>query len=277
MAEAQKPWYLRTSKRWQQFQDVPWKRLWLFAAAVFFLFSVIGFYNDLLRLGTIPYAIVLAIAFVCGLNAMLWIVVVSRFSWQILIPLILLQFVMGPLLTLMARWMGTAFDLKEANSTTGVRFAGTCILVVRNRAQNLVEHYLVTVQIGCQLLGRLTQAGQCQGPGCLCPQLGHQRLHVPKALPTERQCARLLNRHVIDEVNAGVQDFAFERGSQRHLGQVVLREFGHGRGRLPHRPGAKTPDAGYRQDNRRKAGSQLFRDAPVAHVMYLIGASRARL
>ena len=130
MAEAQKPWYLRTSNRWQQFQDVPWKRLWLFAAAVFFLFSVIGFYNDLLRLGTIPYAIVLAIAFVCGLNAMLWIVVVSRFSWQILIPLILLQFVMGPLLTLMARWMGTAFDLKEANSTTGVRFAGTCILVV---------------------------------------------------------------------------------------------------------------------------------------------------
>src|ERR1700685_4016155 len=29
MAEAQKPWYLRTSKRWQHLQSVPWNRLWL--------------------------------------------------------------------------------------------------------------------------------------------------------------------------------------------------------------------------------------------------------
>jgi len=130
MAEAQKPWYLRTSKRWQHLQDVPWKRLWLFAAAVFFLFSVIGFYNDLIRMGTIPYAIVLVISFVCGLNAVLWIVVVSRFSWQVLVPLIALQFLMGPLLTWVARWMGRRFELKEASSSTGVPFAGTCILVV---------------------------------------------------------------------------------------------------------------------------------------------------
>jgi serine phosphatase RsbU (regulator of sigma subunit) len=130
MADEQKPWYLRTSKRWQHLQYVPWTRLWLFAAAVFLLFSVIGFYQDLIRMGTIPYAIVLAISFVCGVNAMLWIVVVSRFSWQILIPLIVLQFLLGPLLTWMAHWMVTAFALKDADSSTGVRFAGTCILVV---------------------------------------------------------------------------------------------------------------------------------------------------
>ena len=130
MADTRKPWYLRTSRRWQHLQYVPWKRLWLFAAAVFFLFSVIGFYQDLIRMGTIPYAILMAISFVCGLNAMLWIVAVSRFSWKILIPLIVLQFVLGPLLTWMAHWMGTTFALKDVDSQTGVRFAGTCILVV---------------------------------------------------------------------------------------------------------------------------------------------------
>jgi serine phosphatase RsbU (regulator of sigma subunit) len=130
MADAEKPWYLRTSKRWQHLQYVPWKRLWVFAAAVFFLFSVIGFYQDLIRVGTIPYAIVLVIALVCGLNAVLWIVVASRFSWLVMLPLIGLQFLMGPLLTRLAQWMGVTFALKDADSATGVRFAGTCILAV---------------------------------------------------------------------------------------------------------------------------------------------------
>jgi serine phosphatase RsbU (regulator of sigma subunit) len=129
MAEAQKPWYLRTSKRWQHLQSVPWNRLWLFATAVFLLFTVIGFYQDLIRMGTIPYAIVLVIASICGLNAVLWIVVVSRFSWRVLVPLILFQFLLGPLMSWMGHWMGTTFALKDADSTAGVRFAGTCILV----------------------------------------------------------------------------------------------------------------------------------------------------
>jgi hypothetical protein len=126
----QKPWYRQTSRRWQAFHDVPWKRLWIFAAAVFFLFSVIGFYNDLIRMGTIPYAIVLMIALVCGLNAVVWIVVVSRFSWKILIPLILLQFLVGPVLTWTAYWMGKTFKLHDTTSPTGIRFASTCVLLV---------------------------------------------------------------------------------------------------------------------------------------------------
>jgi hypothetical protein len=130
MAEAKKPWYLRSSRRWQAFQNVPWKRLWLFTSAVFLLFSVIGFYNDLMYGGVIPYSVVLMIAFFCGLNAVMWIVVISRFSWHVLVPLIVLQFFMGPLLTRLAHWMVVTFALPDPPAATGIRFAGTSILVV---------------------------------------------------------------------------------------------------------------------------------------------------
>jgi len=129
MAEAKKPWYARSSRKWQHFQNVPWNRLWLFAVAVFLLFSVIGFYSDLMNNGRVPYAIVLAIAFISGLNAVLWIIVVSRFSWKVLIPLIVLQFLLGPFLNWLAYWMAGTFHLHEAAPTTGIRFAGTSILV----------------------------------------------------------------------------------------------------------------------------------------------------
>lgn len=102
----------------------------MFAVAVFLLFSVIGFYSDLMNNGRVPYAIVLAIALISGLNAVLWIIVVSRFSWRVLIPLIVLQFLLGPFLNWLAYWMARTFSLHEAPPTTGVRFAGTCILVV---------------------------------------------------------------------------------------------------------------------------------------------------
>jgi len=122
-------WLLRTPKRWRFLHDVPWKRLWRFAAAVFLLFSVIGFYNDLLNMGRIPYAIVLALAFISGVDAVLWIVTVSRLPWIFILPLAALQFFLGPWMGALAGWMGVTFSLTSPGSEPGVRFAGTCILV----------------------------------------------------------------------------------------------------------------------------------------------------
>jgi hypothetical protein len=77
MAQIAKPWYLRGPKRWQHFQSVPWKRLWLLMAAVFLLFSIFGLFYDLMELGTVPYAVVAMDAIYSGVNAALWIL-----SWK---------------------------------------------------------------------------------------------------------------------------------------------------------------------------------------------------
>ena len=89
---AEKEWYRRTATRWIHFRSVPLKRLWVLIAAVFLLFSVYGFYVDLLYRGVLPYAVVLQIALYVGLNASLWIIVLSRLSMPFLVGLIVLQF-----------------------------------------------------------------------------------------------------------------------------------------------------------------------------------------
>lgn len=130
MATATRSWYWLIPKRWQFFHDLPWTRLWRFALAAFFLFTVVGFFNDLLRMGRTPYATVLLIAFLCGLNAVLWIVTVSRLPWPFVVLLIALQFVLGPMMARLANWMETMFSLSAPTPEHGVRFASTCILAM---------------------------------------------------------------------------------------------------------------------------------------------------
>lgn len=130
MAEATKPWYLRPSQRWQPFRDVPWGRLRYFCLAVFFLFSVIGFFNDLIVLGKTPFAIVLVLSAISGLNAVTWVVITARLPWIWMIPLGLLQIPIGSWMTHLANWMGTTFALQTPSSAVGVRFAGGAILIV---------------------------------------------------------------------------------------------------------------------------------------------------
>src|SRR5450631_2336239 len=106
MAEKVKSWFLRASTRWMHFRGVPFKRLWVLMAAVFLLFSVVGFYVDLNgSKGETPYAVVAAVAIFSGLNAVLWIVVLSRLSRLFLVILIVLQFFIGSFNTLLANWM----------------------------------------------------------------------------------------------------------------------------------------------------------------------------
>ncbi|MGC2618256.1 MAG: hypothetical protein WA414_04390, partial [Acidobacteriaceae bacterium] len=72
MADSTRRWY-QWPKKWMVFRDTPWKRLWLFLLAVFFIFTVIGFFNDLINMGKIPYVGVLVMAAICGIDAVLWV------------------------------------------------------------------------------------------------------------------------------------------------------------------------------------------------------------
>ena len=121
-------WYRRISNRWIHFRAVPMKRLWVLIAADFLLFSVVGFYVDLMYRGMLPYAVVLTIAFSVGLNAALWIIVLSRLSMPYLIGLSLLQFFTSRINSSLATWMMRRFDLKPVPSEVGIHFAATAMM-----------------------------------------------------------------------------------------------------------------------------------------------------
>ncbi|MBT9329759.1 serine/threonine-protein phosphatase [Acidipila sp. 4G-K13] len=121
---------LRTPKRWTHFRSVPMNRLWVLMAAVFLLFSVIGFYVDLTSRGTLPYAVVLLIAAVSGLNAALWIIVLARLPVIALVGLAVLQFFTGTFDRWASDRLAQAFHVLEVPSEKGIAFASTGIMVV---------------------------------------------------------------------------------------------------------------------------------------------------
>jgi Stage II sporulation protein E (SpoIIE) len=123
-------WYRRTLTRWIHFRSVPLKRLWVLIAAVFLLFSVVGFYVDLMSRGVLPYVVVLQIALYVGLNASLWIIVLSRLPMPFLAGLVVLQFFSTPINSSLAHWMMHRFKLQPVPSDLGIHFAATATLSV---------------------------------------------------------------------------------------------------------------------------------------------------
>ncbi len=130
MAESSKPWYLRPPAGRRNFRMVPWKRLWLLLVAAFLLFSIFGFYYDLMSLGTAPYAVAAMYAFYSGLNAALWIIVVYRLPAVALPAMVVVQFFNAKVLMFISERMGREFSFAPVPSQQGTRFAATCIIFV---------------------------------------------------------------------------------------------------------------------------------------------------
>ena len=121
--EAKKPWYRRGAEKWRYFRDVPWKRLWVFLTAVFFLFSVIGYFEDLANGATAPIAVVSVVALMSGVNALLWVLIIARFSWWVLGVLIVMQFFLSLFWAHVGEWMQASFHLQLVTPNVGMRVA----------------------------------------------------------------------------------------------------------------------------------------------------------
>ena len=130
MAEMTQPWYLRPFEPFERMRTVPWRRLWLLTAAVFLLFMVFGFFDDLMAQGTRPYAVAILASLYTGLDAALWILVLYRGQRILIVGMVALQFFNSPLITAVANRMVHAFALQPVPRETGVRFAATGILIV---------------------------------------------------------------------------------------------------------------------------------------------------
>jgi hypothetical protein len=131
LARKVKAWLLEPSTRWEHFRAVPLRRLWVLLVAVFLLFSVIGFYVDLvIARGRAPYVSIFAVAAFSGMNAILWIVVLARLSRIFLFALLVLQLFIGQISAAMANWVANSFNLREVPADSGINFAATGILGV---------------------------------------------------------------------------------------------------------------------------------------------------
>jgi stage II sporulation SpoE-like protein len=129
MAAKSKLRYLKQLVHPEHLRAVPLKRLLSQLIGVFFLFSVVGFLVDLVYLkGQMPYAVVLVIATISGLNAVLWVFVLARLSKVLVLPLIVLQFLLPVINTVIASWITGAFNLQPVSSDRGIDFVAIGIL-----------------------------------------------------------------------------------------------------------------------------------------------------
>ena len=71
-------WLLRQPTTWMMLRHQPMRQLSIFMGAVFLLFSVSGFYTDLMQGGVQPVAVVLAVAAYNGLAAAVWVLIFAR-------------------------------------------------------------------------------------------------------------------------------------------------------------------------------------------------------
>jgi len=124
MAGKHESWRQARADHWNHLRAVPLKRLWVFMVAVFFLFSIIGPFSDMfLDNGVMPYAVVLALAFCCGVNVVLWVLVLARLPKAFLFILIVLQFFISTIFAALANWMMRTFNLQTVTPQAGVHFA----------------------------------------------------------------------------------------------------------------------------------------------------------
>ena len=129
MASNTLPWYRRPVSRWTTLRAVPLNRLWILLLAAFLLFSIPGFYSDIMSRGVYPYTVALVVAAMTGLNAAAWIFSVARLPVIVIPVLILMQFFLNRIISVLANWIAQAFNLHTVPSEQGIHFAATCMLI----------------------------------------------------------------------------------------------------------------------------------------------------
>lgn len=122
-------WLTRTPTRWSHMRGLPWHQFAVLLTAIFFLFSVMGFYNDLNEGGRMPYLIVLAGAVITGLNAALWAFVSTRLRTYWLLAIVILQFFMTGFVDAFRHWIQNTWNPAPVAAQDGIHFAATSILV----------------------------------------------------------------------------------------------------------------------------------------------------
>ena len=138
-------WLRQPSRRWAHLRKIPLRQLWVLLLAIFLLFSMIGFYIDLMDSGTRPYAVVLIQSAFSGLNAVSWVLVLARLPLMFALPLAGLQFFSNSLNVSLAHLVTTTFHLAPVDPTQGIHFAAIATLVVVLASYGCFVTYIRTI------------------------------------------------------------------------------------------------------------------------------------
>jgi serine phosphatase RsbU (regulator of sigma subunit) len=136
-------WLWRRQKNWLHLQYVPLRQLSVFMAAIFLLFSVVGFYGDLMDGGVLPVSVVLAAAIYSGLNSVLWFLVVSRLPIFFIFVMVAKEYFL-PISNHIEGWAQAVFHQAPMVPEVGIHFAATSILIAVISSYILFSSYMGT-------------------------------------------------------------------------------------------------------------------------------------
>jgi serine phosphatase RsbU (regulator of sigma subunit) len=121
------PWYKRNRTGWMHFQSLPFRRQLPLLLAVFSLFTVIGFFVDLMGLGHTPYVIVLASAISSGIISIVYLIFATRYPTYYTLALTVLQLLYWFGFGYSAAFLSIRLNLQPVPTGPGVRFAAIAI------------------------------------------------------------------------------------------------------------------------------------------------------
>ena len=135
-------WLKVKPNRWGHLQTVPVSQLWMLLLAIFLLFSVLGFYIDVVSGGTVPYAVVILYAILSGLNSMVWVLTLAKLPRFCVGVLIVYEFFNSRVNSVMAHWLASILHSPETTPSAGLQFAGTAILILVISSYSLFTRYM---------------------------------------------------------------------------------------------------------------------------------------
>jgi serine phosphatase RsbU (regulator of sigma subunit) len=87
------------------------------------LFSTVGYFDDLMNGGWLPYSVVASDAVVSGLTATIWVLVISRLPRYCIPGLIAMQFVIPPLASRLDHFLAHRFPAAPATPAGGIHLS----------------------------------------------------------------------------------------------------------------------------------------------------------
>jgi serine phosphatase RsbU (regulator of sigma subunit) len=96
---------------------------------VFLLFSIGGFYNDLLRGATTPYLLTLVFAAMSGLTAAVTVFIVTRLPLYYVVFAIVLQLFSNGIYNAVGRFLIRTFHVRPLAATEGIHFCAVAIFI----------------------------------------------------------------------------------------------------------------------------------------------------
>jgi serine phosphatase RsbU (regulator of sigma subunit) len=133
-------WLTLRPKRWRHLRHVPLHQMATLLLAVFLLFSVLGFYNDLMSGGTEPYLIAIVSAVLSGAIATAWLLAITRMPIYGLFLLAGVQ--TWSLFSHFSAWLRKTFHPQDVSAPAGIHFSAIGIVVCVMLSYSLFVRYI---------------------------------------------------------------------------------------------------------------------------------------